>query len=68
MLLILRLLRRLLRLRLRLRLWLRLSGVRLAALFAATVRSNYSDAGTIAAKFSTGKINWALIVICWSPL
>jgi hypothetical protein len=40
---------------------LRLSSVRFAALFAVTVRSNYSDAGTIAAKFSTGKINWILI-------
>jgi hypothetical protein len=47
---------------------LRLSGVRFAALFAATVRSNYSDAGTIAAKFSAGKINWTFIVICWCSL
>jgi hypothetical protein len=40
----------------------RLTSVGFAALFAVTVRSNYSDAGTIAAKFSTGKINWILIV------
>jgi hypothetical protein len=52
---------------LQLLLWLRLSGVRFAALFTATVRSNYSDAGTIAAKFSAGKINWTFIVICWCP-
>jgi hypothetical protein len=54
---------RLLLLLLRLLLRLRLSGVRFAALFAAIVRSNYSDAGTIAAKFSSGKINWAFSVI-----
>jgi hypothetical protein len=42
---------------------LRLSSVWFAALFAVTVRSNNSDASTIAAKFSTGKINWVLIVI-----
>jgi hypothetical protein len=53
---------------LRLLLWIRLPGVRLTALFAATVRSNYSNAGTIAAKFSAGKINWTFIVICWRPL
>ena len=55
-------------LRLRLILRLRLSGVWFAALFAATVRSNYSDAGTIAAKFSAGKIYGPPSVILSSQL
>jgi hypothetical protein len=66
--LLLRLLRLRLILRLILRLRLRLSGVWFAALFAATVRSNYSDAGTIAAKFSAGKIYGPPSVILSSQL
>jgi hypothetical protein len=64
---ILRFLRRLL-LRLLIRLLIRLSGVWFAALLAVTVRSNYSDASTVATKFSAGKINSIFIVICWCPL
>jgi hypothetical protein len=48
--------------------FLRLSSVGFATLFATTISSNYPNACTITAKLSAGKVNWAFIVICWSPL